>query len=231
MQLIAPDILTEARGLSYPFSALGIVLGALLWAFGWRWHRFWIVFLTTVAAGIYGLSQQQALGPRMLAAGLLLAVSAGLLALDLSRFVAFSSSGLGCWLVVHAIVPTFQEPLICFLVGGVIGLLLYRWQWMLLSSTIGILLVAHCTLLLIEKISNLQFAAPDWATKNALGLNIGAIAVALLGLVAQGQLERWRLGKEERKKDRALGDLSEDEREHIKRMPRKSWFRPRPRPR
>src|SRR5438876_252431 len=206
MQLIAADILAEARGLSYPFTAIGIVLGALLWVFGWRWHRFWIVFITTVAAGVYGLSQQQALGPRMLAAGLLLAVAAGLLALDLSRFVSFSTSGLAFWLVVHAVVPTFQEPLISFLVGGILGLLLYRWQWMLLSSTIGILLIAHCALLSIEKISGLQFVAADWAAKNALGLNIGAVVAALLGLAVQGQLERWRAGKEQRKKTRALAD-------------------------
>ena len=224
MQLIAPDILAEARGLSYPFTAIGIVLGALLWAFGWKWHRFWIVFITTVAAGVYGLSQQQALGPRMLAAGLLLAVSAGLLALDLSRFISFSTSGLGFWLVIHAVVPTFQEPLISFLVGGILGLLLYRWQWMFLSSSIGIILIAHCVLLLIEKISGLQFAAADWAAKNALGLNIGAIVVALSGLAVQGQLERWRLGKEQRKKNRALAGLSEEERDHIKHMPQRRWF-------
>jgi len=224
MQLIAPDILAEARGLSYPFTAIGIVLGALLWVFGWRWHRFWIVFITTVAAGVYGLSQQPALGPRMLAAGLLLAVAAGLLALDLSRFVSFTTTGLGFWLLVHAVVPTFQEPLISFLVGGILGLLLYRWQWMLLSSAIGILLISHCVLLLVEKISGLQFAAADWAGKNALGMNIAAIIVSLLGLVVQGQLERWRLGKEQRKKNRALAGLSEQEREHIKYMPRKRWF-------
>jgi hypothetical protein len=224
MQLVAADILAEARGLSYPFTAVGIILGALLWVFGWRWHRFWIVFITTVAAGVYGLSQQQSLGPRMLAAGLLLAVAAGLLALDLSRFVSFCTTGLACWLVVHAIVPTFQEPLISFLVGGIIGLLLYRWQWMFLSSAIGILLIAHCVLLSVEKASGLQFAAADWATKNAIGLNIGAIIVALLGLAVQGQLERFRAGKELRKKNRALAGLSEEERDHIKRMPRRKWF-------
>src|SRR5262245_29073032 len=224
MQLIAPDILAEARGLSYPFTAIGIVLGALMWVFGWKWHRFWIVFITTVAAGVYGLSQQQALGPKMLAAGLLLAVAAGLLALDLSRFIAFSTTGLGFWLVVHAVVPTFQEPLISFLVGGILGLLLYRWQWMFLSSAIGVLLISHCMLLLIEKISGLQFVAADWAAKNSLGLNISAIVVAVLGLAVQGQLERWRLGKEQRKKNRALAGLSEEEREHIKYMPRRSWF-------
>lgn len=232
MQLIAPDILAEARGLSYPFTAIGVVLGALLWVFGWRWHRFWIVFITTVAAGVYGLSQQQALGPKMLAAGLLLAVAAGLLALDLSRFIAFSTTGLGFWLLVHAVVPTFQEPLISFLVGGILGLLLYRWQWMLLSSAIGVLLISHCVLLVVEKISGLQFAAADWAGKNAVGLNIAAVVAALLGLAVQGQLERWRLGKEQRKKNRALAGLSEEEREHIKHMPRRRFglWTPRPAP-
>src|SRR5689334_12667394 len=136
MQLIAADVLAEARGLSWPVSAFGITVALLLWVFGWRWHRFWIVFFATVAAGLAGLSMQEAVGPRMLAAGLLFAVAAGLLAIDLSRLVAFGAGGLTCWFSVHAIVPTFQEPLICFLAGGILGVFTYRLQWMLLSSFI-----------------------------------------------------------------------------------------------
>src|SRR5262245_15779385 len=128
MQLIAPDILAEASGLSIPFAVAGIVLGILLWSLGWHWHRFWIVVATTVAAGLYGLNSHQTIGPRMLAAGLLLAVAAGMLAVDLSRFLAFAAGGLGAWLIVHRILPALQEPLICLLCGGLLGLLLYRLQ-------------------------------------------------------------------------------------------------------
>ena len=115
-----------------------------------------------MAAGLAGLTMQQAIGPRMLGAGLLFAVAAGLLAIDLSRLVAFAAGGLTCWFSVHVIVPTFQEPLICFLAGGILGVFTYRLQWMLLSSFVGILLLAHCVLLLIEKSSRLQFSAAEW---------------------------------------------------------------------
>ena len=55
MHLVAPDILAEGHGLSSALSAAGLVLGLLLWLFGWRAHRFWIVLIATVSAGISGL--------------------------------------------------------------------------------------------------------------------------------------------------------------------------------
>lgn len=224
MQLVAADLLAEARGLSYPVSIAGVVLGIMLWLFGWRWHKFWIVLTATVGAGLYGLIQQGALGPRMLAAGLLLAVAVGLLALEMSKLVAFAAGGLSGWFVVHAIVPTFQEPVICFLAGGILGVFLYRLQWMLLSSTIGILLLSHSLLLLIEKATGLEFSAADWAKENALGLNIGVIVVTLLGLAVQGQLERWREAKPERENARALAALTDEERETVRTIRERGWL-------
>ena len=50
MHLIAPDILSEARGLSPALSGVGALVGLLLWLFGWRWHRFWVVAAVTLAA-------------------------------------------------------------------------------------------------------------------------------------------------------------------------------------
>ena len=55
MQLVAPDILADACGLSVGLIIIGIILGLALWLFGWSCHRFWIVLITTVLAGIYGL--------------------------------------------------------------------------------------------------------------------------------------------------------------------------------
>jgi hypothetical protein len=218
MQLIAPDILLEARGLSYPFSILGIVLGVMLWALGWHWHRFWIVFFATVGAGILGLNTQQVLGPRMLAAGLLLGVAVGMMSLDLSRFLAFYTGGVICWFAVHAIVPSFQEPLICFLGGGIVGLFLYRLQWMLLSALVGILVAGHCAMLVIEKSSKMEFVAADWAKAHSLSLTIGTAALAVAGLIVQGQLERWRSSKGARDQKRAMANLSEDERTQVQKL-------------
>ena len=160
----------------------------------------------------------------MLGAGLLLAIAAGLLAIDLSRLVAFAVGGGVCWLSVHTIVPTFQQPLICFLIGGILGILTYRLQWMLLSSLAGTLMLVYCVLLLIEKLTQLEFSAADWAQANALGLNIGAILFGLFGLVVQGQVERRRESREWRKRETALATLSEAEREHIKRLPKRGLF-------
>src|SRR5947209_5680609 len=55
MQLLAPDILKAAQGLSPALSCLGVGVGVSMWLLGWRSHRFWIVLFTTVVAGILGL--------------------------------------------------------------------------------------------------------------------------------------------------------------------------------
>src|SRR5438270_12033227 len=103
MQLLAPDVLSEARGLSLGISALGVVVGFLLWLTGWRGHRFWIVLGSTVSAGIYGLWSAPVSQVQPLVAALLMAVAAGLLALSLVRLVAFAAGGIATWLVVHAV--------------------------------------------------------------------------------------------------------------------------------
>jgi hypothetical protein len=224
MQLIASDLLTEAQGLSIPFSVGGIVFGILLWVFGWRWHRFWIVLGTTTAAGIYGLYTQPEPGPRLLAAGLLLAVAAGLMALDLSRFIAFSSAGIGAWFIVHAVVPAFHEPLICFLAGGILGLFLYRLQMMLLFSFLGVLLTGYSILLLIETAGNQKFDGSQWAKTNFVGVNIAVVVLSLVGLAVQGQFDKWHRQRELRRKEKALLALSEAEREHIRNMPPQRWY-------
>jgi hypothetical protein len=221
MRLIAPDILIEANGLSIPFCVAGIIIGLLLWILGWHCHRFWIVAATTVAAGVYGLSAHQTISPRMLAAGLLLAISAGMLAVDMSRFVAFAAGGFGCWMIVHRVLPAFQEPLICFLCGGILGVFLYRLQLMLVFSLIGSLVFGHSVLLLIEKIWSEKFVAADWADAHFLSVNIGVAAVVLLGLVIQGQIARWWDAREERQVTRAWSVLSDEEKNALKSMPRR----------
>src|SRR6266849_4882114 len=87
VQLVAPDILAEARGLPTALSGTGVAFGLLLWALGWRLHRFWIVLATTVIAGVYGLASGTAPGVQPLVVALLLAVAAGMLALPLARVV------------------------------------------------------------------------------------------------------------------------------------------------
>src|ERR1700676_2161328 len=94
MQLVAPDILSDACGLSVGLIILGMVLGVALWLFGWRYHRFWIVLITTVLAGIYGLYDAAVFRAQPLMAAVLLALVGGLLALALVRLLAFLAGGM-----------------------------------------------------------------------------------------------------------------------------------------
>src|SRR5947209_6500502 len=89
MQLLAPDILEDARGISVGVSVTVLAIGLLIWLFGWRGHRFWIVLATTVAAGLLGLHAAPMYKSQPIVAGLLLAVAAGAMALALIRLVAF----------------------------------------------------------------------------------------------------------------------------------------------
>ena len=53
MQLLAPDILEEARQLSPLLSGSGLFIGVLLWSLGGRTHRFWLAMSVTLTAGFF----------------------------------------------------------------------------------------------------------------------------------------------------------------------------------
>jgi hypothetical protein len=218
MHLIAPDILAEARGLSVGVLVTGIVLGLALWLFGWRWHRFWTVVAVTVAGGLYGLATTQAGGGHVLAMGLLLAVSAGLLALELARLFAFAAGGTAVWLAAGALFPTAQEMGVFFLAGGLAGVFFYRLCTMTLTSFVGTLLAGHAGLVLIATVT--EFDTVDWAGRNPIGLSVAVGLVSLLGLAAQGaqvrrhfyreEQERWRRFRKRRRDPIANGHLPPD---------------------
>ena len=135
MQFIAPEILADdIRGLSLGLSLAGLLLGAALWLFGWRWHRFWVVSGITLGAGLIGLNAGRTGGTQVLAVGILLAVGAGMMALELAKVIAFIAGGIGAWLAVQWVLPQAQELWAVFLSGGLFGLLLYRLWTMLLTS-------------------------------------------------------------------------------------------------
>jgi hypothetical protein len=195
MHLIAPDILTEAHGLSVAVLATAIGLGLLLWLFGWRWHRFWTVVAVTVAGGLYGLVSGQSGGGHVLAMGLLLAVSAGLLALELARLFAFAAGGTAVWLAAGALFPTAREMGVFFLAGGLGGILFYRLWTMALTSFLGTILGGHAGLVLVGTATD--FNAAVWADHNAVGLSVAVGLVSLLGVAAQGAQVRRHYYREE----------------------------------
>jgi hypothetical protein len=199
MHLLAPDILAEARGLSPAISGAGLAVGLALWVLGWRGHRFWIVLATTVGAGLFALTTGPVTGVQPLVVALLLAVSAGVLALPLSRVIAFSAGGLAVWLLVHASVPSLDEPLICFLAGGLLGMVLFRFWTMALTSFAGTLLMGYCGLCLADWLGKLD--SVDWSTRHHALLNWSCGGVAAVGWLIQFLLERWRVRKKQQKKE------------------------------
>jgi MFS family permease len=194
MQFIALDILAEGRGLSAPLCAAGVAVGLLLWLTGWWGHRFWIVLVTTVLAGLFGLVKGPAFQVQPLVAGLLLAVAAGLLALALVRVVAFAAGGAAAWLLVRALGPaTWHEPLVCFLVGGLVALLLFRLWMMVLASLAGSLFMLYFGLWLGERLS--KWDAVALTTQHTELFNWGCGGLALAGFLIQFFLERRRARK------------------------------------
>jgi hypothetical protein len=184
MQLIAPDILAEARGLTGAMSGTICVLGFALWLFGWRWHRFWVVAGITLAAGLIGLNAGRASGgTQVMAVGILLAVSAGLLALELAKVLAFVAGGCGAWLAVQWVFPQAQELWAVFLCGGLFGILLYRLWTMLLTSLMGVLLAGHAGILLAEQFLKVDFSA--WVAAHVAALNGCVVGLVVLGILLQ----------------------------------------------
>lgn len=190
MQLVWHEYLVTLRDLSVGGNAIGLALGVLLWLFGWLGHRFWIVLLATAGAGILGLYLNPVFGAGSLVIGLLLAASGGMLALSLVRVVAFAAGGLALWLAVRTWAPAWNEPLVCFLIGGLVGVCLFRVWTMALTSFLGTLFMAYFGLSLAERLAKLDVAA--FLEKRNLLLNWSILGVALVGFGLQLLLDRWR---------------------------------------
>jgi hypothetical protein len=190
MHFVSPDILSDVSGFSPLVSCTALALGSLLWLLGWRGHRFWIVLIATVAAGIFGLYSSPANTTQPVLAGLLLAIAAGAMALTLVRVIAFAASGVASCLAVHALAPQWQQPLLPFLAGGLFGLLLFRIWTMVLTSVAGTLIMAYSSLCLVNTFAKVDVVA---LTENrATAINCICGGVAFLGLLGQFILDRRR---------------------------------------
>lgn len=190
MQIIIPDILEEARGLSAVITLSAFLIGLLLWTLGWAGHRFWIVLIATIGGGLYGLQTGPSYGTQPWVAGLLVSLSAGLLALALVRLLAFVAGGIAGVLLVRGLMPNWHEPLVASLVGGLVGLLLFRLWMMVLSSAAGALLMAYSGLCLAHTFGKLDCVA--MAESQSFVLNCACGGLALLGVLVQYFLDRAR---------------------------------------
>lgn len=203
MQLIAPDVLAAGRGLSYGACGFLLLVGTCLWALGWRWHRFWIVFGLTLGAGLFGLSAGRAGGGQVMVVGVLLAIAGGLLALELARFLAFLTGGVAAWAGAQAVLPQAQELWAVFLSGGLLGVVLYQLWTMLITSLIGVLVTWHTALILMEPLARLDVV--DVSTKHAVALNGGVIAATLIGVLIQSRLTTKASGAADESKEKSAG--------------------------
>ncbi len=203
MQLLWPEIVAEVRGLSVAATAAGLALGLLLWLFGWLGHRFWIVLAATAAAGIAGMYLHPIFGAKSLLVALLLAVAGGMLALSLVRVVAFAAGGLAVWVAARAVAPAWDEPLVCFLAGGLAGMLLFRLWTMALTSFLGALLMGYSGLALAERFGKMDAVLA--AESRALLINWIVLGAALVGLGLQLLLDRWRSRRRRRRAPSARG--------------------------
>lgn len=183
MQLIAPDILMEAKGLSLGAAFFTLLVGFLLWAFGWRWHRFWVVFGITTAAGVLGLSAGKAAGGQVLVIGVLLAFAGGVMALEIAKLLAFVAGGVGAWIAVQSVLPHAQEMWAVFLAGGLFGVILYRLWTMMIASFVGVLISWHAAFFIAQSLGT--YDAVKWVGDHSTALNGGVIVATLLGIAMQ----------------------------------------------
>jgi hypothetical protein len=188
MQLVAPDILEAAVGLSPALAISGLLIGALLWVVGGLTHRFWVVLGSTLIAGVVGLFVGKRFDMQPLVAGLLLAVSVGALALALFRVMLFIAAGSAVTWLAGAVVPSWDEPIACFLAGGLLGIALYKVCVVALSSFGGTLLMSYSGLLMAESFGKVDVVT--LADKNSVLLNWGVGTVTVVGVLMQLVIQR-----------------------------------------
>ena len=83
----------------------------------------------------------------------------------------FVAGGAACVALAHAVAPSWDEPAVCFLVGGLLGVLLYKVWVTALSSLAGTLLIAYSILGLLHQLAVCDAVAwADEQTPVQLGL-------------------------------------------------------------
>ncbi|MSU79099.1 MAG: hypothetical protein EXS16_13545 [Gemmataceae bacterium] len=206
MLLIATDILADLCGLSLGMILTMFPIGLMLWLLGWWSHRFWIVLGSTVLAGVFGLMEAPAWRVQPIVVAVLLAIAAGVLALALIRVVTFVAGGLGGVYLVQLALPTVNQPLITFLICGLIGLLLFRWFFMASTSLAGGALLIYASLALFTYYERID--AVTWTNENSLLATSICGGLALCGFGMQFLLDRWRTRRRKEREEKGEEDLT-----------------------
>jgi hypothetical protein len=104
--------------------------------------------------------------------------------------------------------PTLNQQVLCFLIGGLLGLLLFRWFFMALTSFLGTTLLAYGILALLHYRETIDAVA--WSEENALLLTILCGVGSLFGFGFQFFLDRRRERKrkeEEEEEDAGIASM------------------------
>jgi hypothetical protein len=229
MVLLDPEILEAGSNLSPAVTGAGLAVGAFLWLAGASTHRFWIVVLLTLGAGLYGLVYGPHHSMQPIVAGLLLAVAAGTMGLALMRVLAFVTGGLAFYLTARLLAPAADEPLLCIVVGGLFSVFLYRLWITAVSSLAGTFLITYSSLWLLGSLGKADILA--WAANHAPLWNWGLGSFAVLGMLVQFVLHRRYLkmqkDKEAQKKEAEESAKLEEElrrRQPSQQAKSKSWW-------
>jgi hypothetical protein len=110
--------------------------------------------------------------------------------------------------------PNGQELWVAFLIGGLLGVFLYRFWTMLLTSMTGVLVGGNALIACLDEW--FHFDAAAFAARKALMLNGAVIALTLGGVMVQSIIERWHLRRQSRKK-------KEQEEMKLEKQREKSW--------
>jgi hypothetical protein len=221
MHVLDPEILSDVSTLSAPLLAAGIGAGALLYLFGWRLHRFWLVLAASVTAGLVGLNKGPEYGTQPLVAALLLALTAGVLAVAVMRGLAFAAGAMAAYLALRAMAPGWEQPWVCVVVGGLLGVVLFRLWVMALTSMAGTVLLLYAGVGLAHSWHLLDAVA--WAEKRGPLINLGCAVATLVGVAAQIVIERKvaQVKKERKKREEEETRLAK---ERVRHLAKKRWF-------
>ncbi len=183
MQVVSPDFLVDLRDLPLFAIVTMALVGLSLWTCGWWAQRFWMGMLTSFGAGLVGLRMGPDWGLDSLAAGILLAVAGGSLALAICRVGVFLVYGLAAWFLMQVLAPKAAHPIACIVIGGVLAVMIFRFSVILLTSAAGVWLAGHGGMLLTERLGKLD--APAFVTNQPLWTNIGFLVAAFVGVIFQ----------------------------------------------
>jgi hypothetical protein len=134
------------------------------------------------------------------------------------RVLAFAAGAVAGYLLVHTLAPTWNQPVVGILAGGLMGVVLFRVWIMALTSFGGTLLLGYGSLWMAHQPGG--FSAADWAAEHVSLLNTLALTMTALGVLVQLFLDRLRarLQKQRKQREEEQTRMAEDE---VKRQTRK----------